>query len=51
MRKQLRAEGGAIVAGFRDGLNAHNEKAGGHAAHGGFGTDNCFIVAKAWIKA
>ena len=36
---------------FRDWLDAHNEKVGGHTPHGGFDMDNGMILDKAWLKA
>ena len=51
MQKMLHDEGGAIIPVFKDWLDAHNEKVGGHTPHGGFDMDNGYIMQKAWIKA
>ena len=51
MQKMLHDDGGAIIPVFRDWLDAHNEKVGGHTPHGGFDMDNDLIMEKAWIKA
>ena len=51
MQKMLNEDGGAIIPVFRDWLDAHNEKVGGHTPHGGFDMDNDLIMEKAWIKA
>ena len=36
----LNEQGGAIIPVFKDWLDAHNEKVGGHTPHGGFDMDN-----------
>ena len=41
MQAMLHEQGGAIIPVFRDWLDAHNEKVGGHTPHGGFDMDNC----------
>jgi len=51
MQKMLHDDGGAIIPVFRDWLDAHHEKVGGHTPHGGFDMDNGYILEKAWIKA
>jgi peptide/nickel transport system substrate-binding protein len=51
MQKMLHDDGGAIIPVFRDWLDAHSEKVGGHTPHGGFDMDNGLILEKAWIKA
>ncbi len=51
MQKMLHDDGGAIIPVFRDWLDAHSEKVGGHTPHGGFDMDNGMILEKAWIKA
>ena len=40
MQEMLHEQGGAIIPVFRDWLDAHNEKVGGHTPHGGFDMDN-----------
>jgi peptide/nickel transport system substrate-binding protein len=47
----LHEDGCAIIPVFREWIDAHNEKAGGHTPHSGFDMDNGYIVEKAWIKA
>ena len=47
----LHEDGGAIIPVFRDWLDAHNDKVGGHTPHGGFDMDNGYIMQKAWLKA
>ena len=51
MQKMPNEEGGAIIPVFKDWIDAHNEKVGGHTPHGGFDMDNGLIMEKAWIKA
>ena len=51
MQKMLQEDGGAIIPVFREWIDAHNEKVGGHTPHSGFDMDNGYIVEKAWIKA
>jgi len=51
MQAMLHEEGGAIIPVFRDWLDAHNDKVGGHTPHGGFDMDNGYILEKAWLKA
>jgi peptide/nickel transport system substrate-binding protein len=51
MQKMLHDDGGAIIPVFRDWLDAHNDKVGGHTPHGGFDMDNGYIMQKAWLKA
>ena len=41
----------ALMAVFKDWLDAHSEKVGGHTPHSGFDMDNGYIMQKAWIKA
>ena len=47
----LTERGGSIVPCFRDWLDAHNKKVGGHTPHSGFDMDNGLIAEKAWMKA
>ena len=51
MQKMLQEEGGAIIPVFRDWLDAHSDKVGGHTPHGGFDMDNGMIMEKAFLKA
>ena len=51
MQAMLNEQGGAIIPVFKDWLDAHNEKVGGHTPHGGFDMDNGYIMQKAWIKS
>ena len=50
MQAILNERGGALIPVFRDWLDAHNEKVGGHTPHGGFDMDNGWIMETAWIK-
>ncbi len=50
MQAMLNEEGGAIIPVFRDWLDAHNNRVGGHTPHSGFDMDNGMIMEKAWIK-
>ena len=47
----LNEDGGALIPAFRDWLDAHNDKVGGHTPHGGFDMDNGMILDKAWLKS
>lgn len=47
----LSDEGGALIPCFRDWLDAHNKKVGGHTPHSGFDMDNGRIAEKAFLKA
>ena len=40
MQAMLSDDGGALIPVFRDWLDAHNDKVGGHTPHGGFDMDN-----------
>lgn len=51
MQAMLHSDGGALIPAFRDWLDAHNDKVGGHTPHSGFDMDNGRIVEKAWLKA
>jgi peptide/nickel transport system substrate-binding protein len=50
MQALLNEQGGAIIPVFKDWLDAHLDKVGGHTPHGGFDMDNGYITQKAWIK-
>ena len=51
MQAMLSADGGALIPAFRDWLDAHHDKVGGHTPHGGYDMDNGMILDKAWLKA
>ncbi len=51
MQEMLHSQGGAVIPVFRDWLDAHNAKVGGHTPHDGFDLDNGRICEKAWVKA
>ena len=43
--------GGALIPVFRDWLDAHNPKVGGHTPHGGYDMDNGWIMDEAWLNS
>src|SRR5271155_4339901 len=51
MQAMLSDQGGAIIPVFKDWLDAHLDKVGGHTPHGGFDMDNGYIMQKAWLKS
>ena len=51
MQAMLHDQGGALIPVFRDYLDAHNVRVGGHTPHNGFLLDNGRICEKAWLKA
>ena len=51
MQAMLCDDGGALIPMFRDWLDAHNTKVGGHTPHGGFDMDNGMILDKAWLNS
>ena len=51
MQAMLNEHGGAIIPVFKDWLDAHNDKVGGHTPHGGFDMDNGMILDKAWLNS
>ena len=51
MQAMLSEDGGALIPVFRDWLDAHNDKVGGHTPTGGFDMDNGMILDKAWLKS
>ena len=51
MQKMLQEDGGAVIPVFRDWLDAHSDKVGGHTPHGGYDMDNGMIMEKAFLKA
>ena len=51
MQEMLHENGGALIPVFRDWIDAHSSKVGGHTPHAGFDFDNGRIAEKAWLKA
>ena len=51
MQAILNARGGALIPVFRDWLDAHNQKVGGHTPHGGYDMNNGWIMEDAWLKS
>ena len=51
MQELLQAEGGNMIPAFRDWLDAHSNKVGGHSPHNGFDMNNGRFAEKAWLKA
>ena len=51
MQELLQKEGGNMIPAFRDWLDAHSNKIGGHTPHSGFDMDNGRFAEKAWLKA
>lgn len=51
LQAMLTAESGSIIPCFRDWLDAHNKKVGGHTPHSGLDLDNNRIAEKAFLKA
>lgn len=47
----LHDDGASIIPVFRDWVDAHNVKVGGHTPHTLFDMDNGYIIDKAWIKS
>ena len=41
----------ALIPVFRDWLDAHNQKVGGHTPHGGYDMNNGWIMEDAWLKS
>lgn len=50
MQAMLHDDGGALIPAFRDWLDAHNDRVGGHTPHSGFDMDNGRICEKAWLR-
>ncbi len=50
MQALLRDSSGALIPAFRDWLDAHNDKVGGMAPHGGFDMGNGLVAEKVWMK-
>jgi peptide/nickel transport system substrate-binding protein len=51
MQAMVHDQGGSLIPVFRDWLDAHNDKVGGHTPHNGYDLDNGRICEKAWLKA
>ena len=51
MQSMLHGDGGMLVPAFRDWLDAHAAKVGGHTPHSGFDMDNGRICEKAWLRS
>ena len=51
MQAILNERGGALIPVFRDWLDAHNRKVGGHTPHGGYDMNNGWIMEDAWLKS
>lgn len=51
MQAMLTDQSGTLIPCFRDWLDAHHRKVGGHTPHSGFDMDNGRIAEKAWFKA
>jgi peptide/nickel transport system substrate-binding protein len=51
MQAILNGRGGALIPVFRDFLDAHNQKVGGHTPHGGYDMNNGWIMEDAWLKS
>lgn len=47
----LHDDGATVVPAFRDWIDAHSDKVGGHTPHSLFDMDNGYIIDKAWMKA
>ena len=50
MQAMLTEDGGTLIPCFRDWLDAHNRRVGGHTPHSGFDMDNGRICEQAWIR-
>jgi peptide/nickel transport system substrate-binding protein len=51
MQAMLHEDGGALIPVFRDWIDAHSSKVGGHTPHAGFDFDNGRLAEKAWLNA
>lgn len=51
MQEMLHSDGGALIPVFRDWIDAHSAKVGGHTPHNGFDLCNGRICEKAWLNA
>ena len=50
-QRLLDEEGATVIPAFRDWIDAHSAKVGGHTPHSLFDMDNGYVVDKAWMKA
>ena len=50
-QRLLDEDGATVIPAFRDWVDAHSAKVGGHTPHSLFDMDNGYIVDKAWLKA
>ena len=50
MQAILSSEGGSLIPCFRDWLDAHHKRVGGHTPHSGFDMDNGRIAEKAFLR-
>jgi peptide/nickel transport system substrate-binding protein len=51
MQAMLHSDGGVVIPVFKDWIDAHSIKVGGHTPHNGFDLCNGHICEKAWLKA
>jgi peptide/nickel transport system substrate-binding protein len=51
MQAMLAGQGGSLIPCFRDWLDAHHQRVGGHTPHSGFDMCNGRIAEKAWLIA
>ena len=51
MQEMLHESLGPLIPVFRDWIDAHSSKVGGHTPHAGFDFDNGRIAEKAWLEA
>ncbi len=51
LQAMLHDDGATVIPAFRDWIDAHNVKVGGHTPHTLFDMDNGYVVDKAWLKA
>ncbi len=51
MQAILHNDVATIVPVFRDWLDGHSKRVGGHTPHGGFDMDNGYIAENAWLKS
>jgi peptide/nickel transport system substrate-binding protein len=51
MQAILHSDGATIIPVFRDWLDGHSKKVGGHTPHGGFDMNNGYIAEQAWLKS
>ena len=51
LQRLLHDDAVTIIPDFRDFLDAHNVRVGGHTPHHGFDLDNNLICEKAWLRS